>query len=80
MSKYGVISDPYFPVFELNTGKYGPGITPYLDTFHPVIHNAINHETIIRTGIACMKIAWFQSDSACWWYIVRNAKSFIKHF
>ena len=29
MSKYGVISGP-------NTGKYGPEITPYLDTFHAV--------------------------------------------
>ena len=37
MSKYGVISDPYFPVFGLNTGKYEPEITPYLDTFHTVI-------------------------------------------
>ena len=23
MSKYGVISDPYFPIFSANTGKYG---------------------------------------------------------
>ena len=37
MSKYGVISGPYFPVFALNTGKYGPEITPYLDTFHTVM-------------------------------------------
>ena len=43
VSKYGVISGPYFPVFVLNTnlfsrntGKYGPEITPYLDTFHAV--------------------------------------------
>ena len=36
MSKYGVISGPYFPVFGLNTGKYGPEITPSLDTFHAV--------------------------------------------
>ena len=36
VSKYGVISGPYFPVFELNTGKYGPEITPYFDTFHAV--------------------------------------------
>ena len=36
MSKYGVIFGPYFPVFGLNTGKYGPEITPYLDTFHAV--------------------------------------------
>ena len=35
-SKYGVISGPYFPVFGLNTRKYGPEITPYLDTFHVV--------------------------------------------
>ena len=43
MPKYGVISGPYFPVFGLNIplfspnkGKYGPEITPYLDTFHAV--------------------------------------------
>ena len=30
MYKYGVISGP-------NTGKYGPEITPYLDTFHAVV-------------------------------------------
>ena len=31
--KYGFSSGPYFPVFGLNTGKYGPEETPYLDTF-----------------------------------------------
>ena len=31
-----VISSPHFPVFSPNTGKYGPEITPYLDTFHAV--------------------------------------------
>ena len=36
MSKYGVFSDPYFPVFGLNTGKYGPEKTTYLDAFHAV--------------------------------------------
>ena len=36
MSKYGVISDPYFPVFSPNTEKYGPEVTPCLDTFHAV--------------------------------------------
>ena len=30
-------SGPYFPVFALNTGKYGPEKTPYLDTFHAVL-------------------------------------------
>ena len=36
MSKYGVFSGPYFPVFELNNGKYGPEKTPYLETFYAV--------------------------------------------
>ena len=36
-SKYGFFSGPYFPVFNPNTGKYGPEITPYLDTFHAVM-------------------------------------------
>ena len=33
MSKYRLICGGYFPVFSPNTGKYGPEITPYLDTF-----------------------------------------------
>ena len=36
MSKYGIFSGPYFPVFGPNTRKYGPKKTPYLDTFHTV--------------------------------------------
>ena len=36
VSKYGVISGRYFPVFSPNAGKYGPEITPYLNTFHAV--------------------------------------------
>ena len=41
MSKFGVIwslfsSGPYFPVFGLNTGKYGAEITSYLNTFQTV--------------------------------------------
>ena len=50
MSKYGVISGPYFRAFglnmeryessqskfRLNAEKYGPEITQYLDTFHAV--------------------------------------------
>ena len=31
LSKYEIISDPYFPVFGLR-----PDITPYLDTFQAV--------------------------------------------
>ena len=46
MSKYRVISGP-------NTGKYGPEITPHLDTFHTVskLHasqaQSIARETVI---------------------------------
>ena len=36
VSKYGVFSGSYFPVFSPNTGKHGPEKTPYLDTFHAV--------------------------------------------
>ena len=36
VSKYGVFSGPYFPVFGLNTGKYGTAKTLYLNTFHAV--------------------------------------------
>ena len=36
VSKYVVFSCPYFPTFGLNTGKYGPEKTPFLDTFHAV--------------------------------------------
>ena len=60
MSKYGVISGPYFPAFGLNTeryqkylsvfspnaGKCGPEITPYLDTFYAVMVLAV----VLRCG------------------------------
>ena len=36
MSKCGVFSGPYFPVFSANAGKYGPEKTLYLGTFHAV--------------------------------------------
>ena len=36
LSKYGVYSGPYFPVFSPNTGKYAPIKTSYLGTFHAV--------------------------------------------
>ena len=41
VSKYGVISDPYFPVFGLNTGKYGPEITPYLAAYYAALCSLI---------------------------------------
>ena len=35
--KYGVFSGPYFPVFGLNTGKYGPEETPYLNIIRTLV-------------------------------------------
>ena len=32
---------PYFSVFRLNTGKYGPEKSPYSDTFHTVLETAV---------------------------------------
>ena len=37
MSKYGVFSGPYFPVFSPITGKYGSEKISYLVTFHEVV-------------------------------------------
>ena len=37
MSKYGVFAGPYFPVFGLNTGKYGPEKISYLEIFCTVL-------------------------------------------
>ena len=34
--KNGVFSGTYFPVFQLNTGKYGPEKILYLDNFYAV--------------------------------------------
>ena len=39
VSKYGVFSGPYFPIFSPNTGKYRPGKTSYLDVFRAVHHS-----------------------------------------
>ena len=60
MSKYGVFTGPYFPVFGLNkefysvnlsvfilnTGKYGPEKTPYMDIFHVMIYMDRENEFI----------------------------------
>ena len=45
MSKYRVISGPYFPAFSPNTWTYSPEITPYLDTFQAVKYKWIQRKT-----------------------------------
>ena len=51
MSKYGVFSGPYFPVFSLNTGRYGSEINPYLETFQAVRVMKILTKAIILTTV-----------------------------
>ena len=44
---------PVFPVFGVNTGKYGPEINPYMDSFHAVIDTCklrTNAEFFPETG------------------------------
>ena len=69
VSKYGVISGPYFPVFGLNTGKYGPEITPYLDTFH-----AVRQVGFHRGGVTSL-INYFLKT-----YLELSQKSKMTHF
>ena len=65
LSKYGVFSSPYFPVFSPNTGKYGPEITPYLDNFH-----AVNASTIV--------INIGESNTKTWYNPFSTVKSYLK--
>ena len=51
MSEYEVISGPYFPVFSPNTGKYGPEINLYLDTFYAVINMRAMPKCHMKKGI-----------------------------
>ena len=37
LSRCGSFSCPYFPVFGLDTGKYGPEKVPHLGKFHAVM-------------------------------------------
>ena len=79
VSKYGVISGPYFPVFVLNTenpntGKYRPEITPYLDTFdvvivikmeHYKISKLLNYSTVSKFVTKMDQSKWFIKPISC---------------
>ena len=53
-------SGPYFPVFSSNIGKYGPGKTSYLDTFHAVIITTyFTNATITITTTAIRKHCYY---------------------
>ena len=47
-------SDLYFSTFGLNTGKYGPEKTPYLDTFHAVLTFRCFTETFCLKKVRCL--------------------------
>ena len=47
VSKYGVFSGSYFPVFSPNMGKYGPEKTPHLDIFHAVESSGKKHASVV---------------------------------
>ena len=65
-SKYGAFSGPYFPVFVLNTGKYRPEKTPYLDAFYAMkmcwklSSRTMNHAD---EGFFCSSSKMIKSDS-----------------
>ena len=54
VSKYGVFSGLYHPVFISSAGKYGPEKTPYLDTFHAVILSIIISLNLIFKKGCCL--------------------------
>ena len=67
MSKYGDFSGPYFNVFGMNTGKYGPEKSPYLDTFHAVLIKFIYVYVFMHWSwqsycfvLLCFEIKWWE--------------------
>ena len=60
VSKYGAFSGSYFPVFELNTEKYRPEKTPYLDTFYSVVG-------AIYLSFQSLKVLNFTCINFCQW-------------
>ena len=74
--KYGVFSDPYFPVFSPNTGKYGPEKTPYLDTFHTVFSIKILLITVIIIFLCNRNIkhTFFESCHLKWFHFPYTQK------
>ena len=69
--RYGLFFCPYFPVFRLNTGKYGPEKTSYLDTFLAVmpLAGSIVILLIQRTFSCCLQFILLKNKISlthCW--------------
>ena len=67
VSKYGFFSGLYIG---LNTGKYGPGKTPYLDIFHAVQKSPAMQARKIKIffSTACFQVyytQWKQALDTC---------------
>ena len=72
VSKYGVISGPYSSVFRLNTGKYGPEITPYLDNFHAVVMTAkIRKSSVYHSPNGYTRTIWLSTIWSSYWQMTR---------
>ena len=79
MFKYGVFSGAYFLVFGLNTGKYGPEKTPYLDTFHTVWSFLVLSEIhLVKSHISkqkLLKVVMVLHPIWQWWW--QSFKAFL---
>ena len=51
-TEYGNLREYFWSVFSPNTGKYGPEITVYLDTFHAVL---LSRDLIFSVNVAHAK-------------------------
>ena len=76
VSKYGFLFGPYFAVFRLNTGKYGPEKIRYLDTFHAV-KSSFRRCCVFWLIYGTMK-TWFSLQlgtfrTICHWLISTNS-------
>ena len=83
VSKYRVFSGPYFPVFGLNTGKYGPEKTPYLDSFYAVYHISVPRNDQYFQGLKILNSVKHNIEVLIFWFccILNSCHSnFISYF
>ena len=66
VSKCRVFSGPYFPVLGLNTGKYEPEETPYLDTFHSVF--------LTKKGLCQVMLLCRKRRDGCFFHMLGKTK------
>ena len=62
VSKYGIFSGLYFPLFISNTGKYGLEKTPYLHIFHIVVFQT----RLCLDSTLLWRISWLVISKVIW--------------